>query len=373
MNRPVTTTWKGSLIAVIVATVGVTAMTGLLFARNAAGNDEGALRAPMPVSTTSFSSTESYTREQRFLGLVQAANRSDVGFEVAGTVASMNVQEGDTVPAGTVLATLDRQSLEARRSAASARVTQIGAELELAQGRTQRQAPLRESGAIAAQAFDDTRLAEQALEAALSAARADLRAIDIDLEKTRLRAPYHATVARKHLDDGAVARPGAPVFTLVANASREAHIGIAVEQAQGLQTGASYPVNWRGSSFQATLRAVRPDINPVSMTAVAIFDLPATIDAFDGEPVSVTLPRRVPESGGWLPLSALLEGERGVWTVLRLEPTGAALRSVREVVEVLHVSGHRAFVRGTISDGDEVIDDGVHRIAPGTAVRRAEA
>ena len=33
----------------------------------------------------------------------------------------------------------------------------------------------------------------------------------------------------------------------------------------------------------------------------------------------------------------------------------------------------RAFVRGTLTDGDQIIDDGVHRVAPGTRVRRAEA
>lgn len=116
------------------------------------------------------------------------------------------------------------------------------------------------------------------------------------------------------------------------------------------------------------LRAVRPDVNPISMTTVAIFELPPELAAFDGEPVSVSVPRNVEARGGWLPLSALLEGERGVWTVLALDDGEGPTITRREVVEVLHVSDSRAYVRGTLNDGDRVIADGIHRIAPGTLV-----
>ena len=40
----------------------------------------------------------------------------------------------------------------------------------------------------------------------------------------------------------------------------------------------------------------------------------------------------------------------------------------REVVEVLTVRGDRAYVRGTLSDAQRYVSDGVHRVAPGTAI-----
>ncbi len=246
---------------------------------------------------------------------------------------------------------------------------QAAAELELARARTERQAPLKDSGAISAQTFDDTRLAQKALLSGLESARAQLHALDIDLEKSVLRAPYAARIGRRLLDRGAVTQPGTPVFTLVAAGKREAHIGIAVEQAAFLEPGTIYALSWRGKRIEARLRAVRPDVNPVSMTTVAIFELPPEVTAFDGEPVSVRIPREVVADGGWLPMSALLEGERGVWTVLALEGQEARTTTRREVVEVLHVSGDRAYVHGTLNDGDRVVADGIHRIAPGTVVR----
>ena len=358
----------GSAGAFAVAVAIVTALTGILHAR--VGDDadsEG--RAPMPVLATRFSEQTGYDRDQRFLGLVQAATRSQVGFEVPGAIASIDVREGDLIAAGAPLARLDRRSLEARRRVADATVERVAAELELARARSQRQAPLADSGAISAQTFDDTRLAEKALLSALEAARAERQALDIDLEKAVLRAPFEARVGRQLLDTGSVTQPGTAVFILVATAAREAHIGIAVEQTEYLEPGREYRLELRGRPLSVPLRAVRPDVDTKNMTTTAIFDLPEDTRAFDGEPVAVSLPRHVDEAGGWLPISALLEGERGIWTVLRLQSDDGATLTSREVVEVLHVSGDRAYVRGTLNNGDRVIADGVHRIAPGTHVQ----
>ncbi|WP_439107054.1 efflux RND transporter periplasmic adaptor subunit, partial [Congregibacter sp.] len=229
------------------------------------------LRAPMPVAHTQYKEQISFRREQRFLGLVQAASRSQVGFEVPGAIAEIIVREGQAVAAGEALASLDTQGLEARRLAASSTVDQASAELELASARTERQAPLVKSGAISAQLYDDTRLAEKARRSALAAAEAQLHALDIDLEKSVLRAPYAARIGRQLLDRGAVTQPGAPVFTLTSIEDREAHIGVAVEQARYLSVGDRYPLQWRDRSVNAQLIAVRPDVNPISMTTVAIF------------------------------------------------------------------------------------------------------
>ncbi|WP_439101703.1 efflux RND transporter periplasmic adaptor subunit [Congregibacter sp.] len=366
-GKPLQTRWTGSAMALAIA-VSITGVVTVALHARVSAEQSTALRAPMPVVQTEFVEQPDFQREQKFLGLVQAASRSQVGFEVPGAIAEVLVREGQAVEAGTALAKLDTQSLEARRRAAASTVDQARAELELASARTVRQAPLVESGAISAQLFDDTRLAEKAVESALSAAQARLDSLEIDLEKSVLRAPYAARIGRQLLDRGAVTQPGAPVFTLTSLENREAHIGVAVEQAQYLTVGESYPLRWRKRSLRAPLIAVRSDVNPVSMTTVAIFSLPEDVDAFDGEPVSVSVPRTEPETGGWLPLSALIEGERGIWTVLALRGREGNTLALREVVEVLHVSGNRAYVRGSIRDGDRLIADGVHRIAPGTAV-----
>jgi hypothetical protein len=92
----------------------------------------------------------------------------------------------------------------------------------------------------------------------------------------------------------------------------------------------------------------------------------------DGETVTLELGEPVRETGGWLPVSALLEGRRGVWMVLRIESDGERTTAVREAVEVVELRGDQAFVRGTLPPGSSVIASGVHRISPGSQVTPAE-
>lgn len=356
-----------TVIAVAIASATTFAISAALHARVANADRTVAVHA-MPVSHDRFELQTGYQREHRYLGLIQAATRSFVGFEVPGALDQIHVREGQRVDVGAALATLDSDALVARQAAAAATVEQVSAELELARARTVRQAPLKESGAISAQTFDDTRLAEKALVSALASARANLRTIDIELEKSVLRAPYAAIVGRQLLDRGAVTQPGTPVFSLVSTVEREAHIGIAIEKADNLVPGQSYPLQLRGDLVSAKLRAVRPDVNPITMTTVAIFDLPAGLNAFDGEPVAVSLPQQESEIGGWVPLSALIEGDRGVWSALAIRESDAGTYTERAAVEVMHVADDQAYVRGTLIDGDLIVADGVHRIAPGTLV-----
>ena len=155
----------------------------------------------------------------------------------------------------------------------------------------------------------------------------------------------------------------------MASGLREAHIGIAVEQAARLIPGQAYPLVLRDEPVEAKLRSIRPDIDPATLTTTAVFELPSGAAGLDGEPIALTLSEATDVSGGWLPITALIEGERGLWTVLRLGKQDGSTVALREAVEVLHVDGDRAYVRGTLVEGQRVVADGIHRVTPGTPVQ----
>ena len=363
---------RANLLATGVAVLLTAFLTSLLHARVKVDSRVEA-GDPLPVGAARFTTQESYQREVSFLGVVRAARASRLGFEVPGTLASLPVREGSVVASGDTLATLDTAPLEARREAAAADFERVQAELELARLKAKRQRDLQRTGAVSKEAFDETRLRARALEAQLASVEARLRGIDIDLAKSLLRAPYDGVVAERMADTGAVVNPGMPVLRLIANDSREAHIGIAAEQAQALAPGVAYTLSLRGENLQARLRSVRPDVDPRTLTTTAVFELPAEFAGLDGEPISLTLSEVVSMPGGWLPISALLESERGLWSVLRLEETATGTVAAREAVEVLAVRGSQAYVRGTLADRQRYIADGVHRVAPGTPVIPTEA
>jgi RND family efflux transporter MFP subunit len=362
--------WRGiksGVIGVAVAIAIVAALTALQRAR-VAQDEEPQPRTPLPVSTILYQSQDSYQRKVSYLGLVVAGRKANLGFEIPGQISTLPLRQGSPVQRGDIIATLDDAALQARRKATAADLEQARAELELAQLKARRQRELSETGAVSKQAYDETRLQARALGSRVEAVSARLASIDIELEKSSLIAPYDGVIADRYVSQGAVVSPGTPVVRLLETAGQEAHIGVSASRVGSLQAGNRYSLKLRDASFQAELLSVRPDVDPLTRATTAVFAIPEGVAALDGEPLTLELEEPVYMAGGWLPIAALLEGQRGVWTVLRIEPAGDSYRTAREAVEVLEIRGDQAYVRGTLASGSRVVANGVHRITPGTQV-----
>lgn len=323
---------------------------------------------PLTVAAVDFVGQQEFTRSKSYLGLVVAGRRANLGFETQGLVAEGPLRPGTRVKAGELIAALDTSALEARRRATAADLEQARVEFDLAERKARRQAKLLSSGAVSEDVYDETRLRALALSSRVESMDARLASIDIELAKSRLVAPYEGVVADRHVQNGSVVSPGTPVVRLLEVGGQESHIGVSAERAKTLRPGQAYTLKLRDNAFRAELLSIRPDIDPVTRTATAVFALPDELEALDGEPVTLELEETVHETGGWLPIEALLEGSRGVWTVLRLEREDDGHRTVREAVEVLETQGDQVFVRGTLDFGSRVVASGVHRITPGTRV-----
>jgi len=330
-------------------------------------------KSPLTVATTTFTLQENYRRTVSYLGLIVAGRKTDLSFEIPGRIATLPVRQGSQVAAGDLIAQLDDAALRARRAATSADLKRAQAELELARLKAKRQKDLRATGAVSKEAFDETRLRASALEAQVEAVTAGLASIDIELEKSRLVTPYAGIVADHYVHEGTVINPGIPVVRLIETAQQEAHIGVSAARAGELVIGKSYPLKLRGENIEAALLSVRPDVDPITRSTTAVFRVPARVSALDGEPITLELDESMPLAGGWLPISALLEGKRGLWTVLRIDSSGAQHTTLREAVEVLDIQRDQAYVRGTLPSGSLVVASGMHRITPGTPVALEEA
>ncbi|MFO7553175.1 MAG: efflux RND transporter periplasmic adaptor subunit [Haliea sp.] len=371
-TRPNTGSVRTLLVSLGLA-AGLTALltTAITLRASLAGQPQS---APLPVTTTLFQQQDSYHQALRLTGLLQARDRARLAFEVPGLLLSLSVREGEHVAAGAELAQLDTRQLQAQRAVAAADLASVEADLELARLRSERSTRLQATGAISAQDADAARLGAAALASRRQALLARLDSIDLDLEKSTLRAPYDGVVAARDVDPGTVLAVGTPVLQLVSAGALQARIGIPAGHVAALAPGERYPLQLRSGTVDAVLSAVRADLDPRTRTALAVFDLPAGAAALDGEIATLVLSKTVPAGGGWLPISALLEGERGIWTVLRLgQRDDGATVAQREAVEVLHVDGNRAYVRGSLQPGQRVIADGIHRIAAGTPVQPLES
>lgn len=358
---------RTTLLAILGAIALTSGLTAALHARVALSLDESVAQ-PLPVLATTYVVQQSYDRESSYLGLVQAGRKTVLGFELPGLLAQLKVQEGSAVATGEIIALLDEAKLRSRRDATAANLKRVEIELERARIKARRQKNLSDTGAVSREAYDETRLIAEALSAQVDAVQAQLNSIDIDLQKSILRAPYTGIIADRYLDEGAVVNPGTPVVRLIETDRREAHIGVTVEHIDLLSPGSKHTLTLHRQPLQATLLSVRPDVNPVTRTATAVFALPGDITALDGEPITLDLAQTVFMEGGWLPISALLDGQRGVWTVLRIAEQDGKLLALREAVEVLETQGDMVYVRGTLTDGNRVVAHGLHRVTPGAIV-----
>jgi len=333
--------------------------------------EAGADRAePMPVATRIVQPEAGYAIRRRFTGVVRSRRTSELAFERPGLVIDLRFDEGDTVRPGALLARLDVSQLRVRRRELAAALREAEARVELSDVTSTRLRELAAEQFTSRQSSDEAKFGLAARRAAADRLRAAIEAVDVDLRKSRLTAPFGGTVAERSVDEGEVIAPGQPIFRFLERERPEARVGVPVELAAQLEVGTRHVLKLDGRSVSAELSAIVDDVDPNTRTRALVFDWADDSRATDGQVVQLQLDRPVESRGYWLPVDAITEGLRGLWTVYTVSDRD---RIVREAVEVLYMESDRVFVRGTLEPGDRVVTGGLHRVVPGQAVHLASA
>ncbi len=320
------------------------------------------------VGVMSVELAQGYTVTRRFTGQIEAAARTDLGFELSGRITEMLVEEGDVVASGTVLARLDTSALIPERAALEAELAALAADAELARLTLARNDALTERGFRSVAAQDEARLTLARAEAGMAAVRARIAGVDVRLEKSVLTAPYPARIGARMADSGQTAAAGQTVFVLFDTEPARARVGLPPEMAAGLAAGDRVIIELGGAELEATLRQIRPDLNPNTRSRSVVVTLPHGAEPVLGDTVALLLTQTVDESGFWAPLSALREGVRGSWSVMALIATAEGDRTLPAAVEVIHSDGSHVFLRGTLPPGARIVAEAPDRVAPGQLV-----
>lgn len=324
---------------------------------------------PMPVTVEQFELETTYSASTRFLGIVEAASDSNIGFEVAGVLSALDAKEGDFVTTGQLLGRLDIRQQSAALALAKAQEKEVAAQLELAKLNLQRVDSLLAQSLISQREADDARLTVEATQARLETTQASVRNAEIVIEKSELRAPFDGVVSKRITEPGSIVGPNVPIVRLVSVGEREAHVGISPKFANMAVIGESYTLFVEGKALSARLRSVGADVDPQTLTVLAVLTLPKDQSVRVGQTVALEFEERVNETGGWLPITALLEGDKGLWTVLVTKENAAGeVITARESVEIVYSEGERVFVRGTVADETNVVASGMQRLSPGSPV-----
>ena len=323
-----------------------------------------------------------YQVPRRFTGTVTARQRVDLGFELAGKLTAIKVDEGDRVNQGQLLAEQDTALLHRERDELLAQREETRAALTLVEQNLARVQALRQKNYASERESDELVSQRRVTEAALARLEAALAANQTRLDKTRLLAPFDAVVSRRLQDTGAVLASGAPLLRLIQSGPMEAKIGVPVRLLAAVPPGGRVSLALTGQQsapLHGRVLSINPDLNPSTRTvavriALQVDQAAATVGPLvDGDLIDLILPETVPTDGAWLPLGALTNGLRGLWSVYALVPTEQPqrYRLERRDVQVEYADAERAYVSGALAPGERVVATGLQRLVPGQVVRIA--
>ncbi|MHB8709363.1 MAG: efflux RND transporter periplasmic adaptor subunit, partial [Desulfuromonadales bacterium] len=135
-------------------------------------------------------------------GTLAALETVEVGTQVSGTIAKIEVDYNDHVRKGQVLAVLDQALFAAQVREAEANVNRARASLAEAEDEYRRNRPLFEKGFLSAQEFLPVSTGVDTAKASLAAAEASLARAQTNLAYTIIRSPIDGTVIKRSIEAG---------------------------------------------------------------------------------------------------------------------------------------------------------------------------
>lgn len=368
----------GATAMTVAAAAGMVSVASGMIAANAARNapPQDSVAAPIGVATARLTLQDGYAVPAEILGRIEPRRAAALGFEAGGTLAEVFVEEGDTVAPGQVIAQLDTRALEAERLALVAAHEAALAAEELARLTAERQMTLAAKDHVSAQRYDEARLGLAQASAGVRRLEAQIAALDVALSKSKIMAPFAGQVAGRFADEGARLAPGARLIELLEAGAPVFRAGLSPDLVPVLQVGETYRVALAGDVYDATLTARRHDISAGTRTVDAQFTLSTEVPLPPGLLGHLYLERQLGGQGAWVPLTAIGEGIRGLWTLYLVDNSADPHLVRREAVNLLYADEERAFVTGSLADGTAFVESGIHRIADGQIVapfRTAEA
>jgi RND family efflux transporter MFP subunit len=265
-----------------------------------------------PVATLGEAARE---RKASATGRIEARTRTVVAAQVMGSVRKVGFEVGQSVREGDVLVEIDAAQVIASQAQAEAgrraeaqmlietqaSIEAARAQLELAQTTHRRMAQLFDRKSLTAQEMDEANARLKQAEANLAMARARQTQVEariaqaeqgvavasIQAAYTKIRAPFSGVITEKQVQPGAMALPGAPLFTIERAGGFRAVLDVEERLAGTIRSGQRLLLHVEGQEpREATVSEVVPSLDPASRSLQIKADLPAMAGLRTGAYVS---------------------------------------------------------------------------------------
>jgi multidrug efflux system membrane fusion protein len=192
--------------------------------------------APTPVRTSEVQSIDAGF-SNTYSANIQPYQQVDLSFKSNGYLASIrqvrdanghtrNIDQGDYVSKGTVLATVQQDDFREKLAQAKASLDHSQAEYERAKLSFDRVSKLFAAGAATKPDYDDSNAQVQSTTAGVANSKAQVAEAQIALGYCELRAPFDGWVLKRNVDVGTLVGPATNGFTLADTRSVKAVFGV---------------------------------------------------------------------------------------------------------------------------------------------------
>ncbi len=321
-------------------------------------------------------------RRGAYRGELRAEKVVEVAPDVQGRIKKLYVDMGSEVKKGDLLLELDRLEMnqlvnegKARVDVAAASITQAEVALQKAQADLERNRPLEAKGLVTPAEMDNLESAAAAAASALEVAkasqiqaRASYKNLLVNRKNLKVRAPFDGVVARRYLNEGAMASPASPVFQLHATGKLFMRIAVPEKDVPFIgksMTGTLVLDALTSRTFGFTVDLVSPVVEqatrtcPVDLLVAPEQGGPEIKPGMTGE-ASMVLGQV--DGALSVPRDAILDRDEG--TVVFVVDEGTAVqvpvRVLAEYGDWLHVEG--------VAEGAQVVVKGQLDLEPGVPV-----
>ena len=336
---------------------------------------EEPVREPIirPVRTQQVSTTGG-TRVRTFSGTAQAGLESRLSFRVPGKVRLLNVNVGDHVKAGDLIAELDPMDYRLQVEETEASLERARADLRNAEAKYARVRALYENRNASRDDLDAARAGAESARAQVHSIQKRLELVGSQLRYTRLKAATDGAIAEVGVEVNENVQAGQTVVLLTSGARPEVKVGVPGILISQVQEGGDVEVTFDsipGTVFRAAVTEVGvvtgmsttypvtvrleesdPDVRPGMAAEVAFrFGSPDDRERFLVPPIAVG------EDQNGRYVYVVEQGSEGFGVTLRRTVTVGELR--QEGIEILE----------GVSDGDLVVIAGISKIVDGLQVK----
>ena len=300
---------------------------------------------------------------------VRARVETRLGFRVGGKVLVRQVEAGQRVKAGQVLAEIDPQDYALAAQAAQAQVVGARSQRDLAAADFKRYEALLAQNFISAAELERRSAVLKAAQAVLDQALAQAQTLGNQASYAKLTAPTSGVITGVEAEPGQVVSAGQAVVRLAQEGPRDAVFAVPEHVVGRLTFGQkmSASVGNTNQVVQGQVREIGASADPVTRT----FTVKLGLVKAESLPLGATLNVHAPQLAGSqsdvikVPTNALRqEGtQTAVWIFDAQTSTVAS-----QVVQVATADGNEVVITSGLKPGQQIVSTGVHVLSPGQKV-----